>query len=388
MILRWFTSRTVRKAIDLRQQVRRLINEQRDIVNAGAIANLERAIDDLNRTLELNPGRSDVERSMANLITVAEQSLKTYPNAAVRENVKEIFSAATVILAFTTFFLQLTKIPTGSMQPTLYGIVSENLRDSSDVKVPGRISRFLGYWIHGISYYQITAKADGSIEKVEAPQLIFPFVKRQRIKAGGHWYTVWFPPERLAERAGLGVGQELRKGEDIIRLKVVSGDHLLMDRLTYNFRRPRRGEIIVFKTKGISELPQGQLYIKRLVALGGERVRIGNDQHLVINGQRLDAATPRFENVYTFNPTRPEHNYFGHVNQHVASRMVIGSIAHFFKTESDEYFVKPHHYLAMGDNTMNSYDSRQWGAFSDRNVIGKCWFVYWPFTDRFGWGNR
>jgi hypothetical protein len=43
------------------------------------------------------------------------------------------------------------------------------------------------------------------------------------------------------------------------------------------------------KTKGIPGLPEGQLYIKRLVALGAEHVRIGNDQHLIIDGQRLDA---------------------------------------------------------------------------------------------------
>jgi type IV secretory pathway protease TraF len=42
----------------------------------------------------------------------------------------------------------------------------------------------------------------------------------------------------------------------------------------------------------------------------------------------------------------------------------------------------------MGDNTMNSFDSRGWGAFPATNVIGKSFFVYWPITDRFGWGHR
>jgi signal peptidase I len=40
----------------------------------------------------------------------------------------------------------------------------------------------------------------------------------------------------------------------------------------------------------------------------------------------------------------------------------------------------------MGDNTMNSLDSRSWGAFPAVSVIGKSFFVYWPLTERFGWG--
>jgi signal peptidase I len=42
----------------------------------------------------------------------------------------------------------------------------------------------------------------------------------------------------------------------------------------------------------------------------------------------------------------------------------------------------------MGDNTMNSSDSRFWGDFPGRQVIGKSFFVYWPITKRFGWGNQ
>jgi signal peptidase I len=45
-------------------------------------------------------------------------------------------------------------------------------------------------------------------------------------------------------------------------------------------------------------------------------------------------------------------------------------------------------FFAMGDNTLNSSDSRSWGDVPRENVIGKCWFVYWPFTERFGWGTR
>ena len=44
--------------------------------------------------------------------------------------------------------------------------------------------------------------------------------------------------------------------------------------------------------------------------------------------------------------------------------------------------------MPMGDNTCNSLDSRFWGAIPEYYVIGKSFFVYWPITSRFGWGNQ
>jgi signal peptidase I len=255
------------------------------------------------------------------------------------------------------------------------------------------VARYGEYWVRGVSYYHVVAERDGMLSEAEPPTQLLPFVKRQRLLIGDKWYAVWFPPEALLARAGLHVGQYFRAGDEVIKLKVVAGDHLLVDRFTYNFRRPKRGEIFVFKTKGIAENERehpepGQLYIKRLVALGGEHVRIGNDQHLIIDGKRLDSSTPHFEKVYDFPPVFQENHYFGHVNQFVANRYGRINLAPKFPDEDSEFVVPPHTYLAMGDNTMNSFDSRAWGPVPCQNVIGKCCFVYWPFTERFGWGTR
>ena len=388
MILQWFLSRTVRKAVELRQHVRRLVNEQRDLLTSDAVTRITAASDELHAAVASKRPKKELEAEIGKFIEVADRWLKPYPSPGIRDNVKEFFVAATVILAFTTFFLQLTKIPTGSMQPTLFGITEQDLRSDSNFEMPGFFTRCVRYWKSGITYFRVTAEVDGAVEKIEPAKRIFPFVKKQRIKVGSEWYTIWLPPDDLMKRTGLRYGQSFRAGEDIIRAQVVSGDHLLVDRLTYNFRRPQRGEIIVFKTRGIKTLVQDQLYIKRMVALPNERVKIGNDHHLEINGERLDAATPHFENVYGFNSSTGRWRYIGHVNQTVANRLTQARLAQLFRTETEEQVVGKDRYFAMGDNTLNSLDSRTWGGLPQKNVIGKCWFVYWPFTDRFGWGTR
>jgi len=173
-------------------------------------------------------------------------------------------------------------------------------------------------------------------------------------------------------------------------MKVTAGDHLFVDRLTYNFRAPKRGEIIVFETKGIDRLPQDQFYIKRMVAMSNEKVQIGDDRHLLIDGKRLDASTPHFEKVYSFDPNKPprDSQYSGHVNGRMIRKYYpeMPVFTPYFLDSSAVYSVQPDHYLVMGDNTMNSFDSRGWGDFPANNVIGRSFFIYWPVTDRFGGG--
>jgi signal peptidase I len=176
---------------------------------------------------------------------------------------------------------------------------------------------------------------------------------------------------------------QLKKGEVFLRTKMISGDHLFVDRFTFNFRRPRRGEVIVFETKGIDLLEtqkwgisRDQYYIKRLVGLGGEQIHIGGDHHLIIDGKRLDASTPGFSKVYGAPANSGVSAYDGHTQ------------VEKFANESKEFEVRPKHYLVMGDNTRSSLDSRYFGDFSREYVIGKAAFVYWPFTQRFFFGYK
>ena len=405
MNLNWFLSRTVRHATHMRKHVWHLLCAQRDLLSPTAIEKVTVAVNNLEKACAGTLDKKALHDQMTSLETVANKWLKPYPGAALRENVEVLLVAIVVAMGIRTFFIQPFKIPTGSMQPTLYGITHENL--GPDAPIPGRLSRFVNYWINGVSYKQVPAQADGVITQVdEVPRRFLLFNLWQRFELGGRTHTVWFPPENLWRRvvardengALVPLGdpyarsvKHFKKGEDVIRLKVNSGDHLFVDRLTYNFRPPRRGEIIVFETKNIPAMPpdqQGQFYIKRLVALGGEKVRIGDDRHLYIDGKRLDATTPHFERVYSFDPATPpaDSRYSGHVNDH--------GVAPLFPDAQAVLPVPPGHYLAMGDNTVNSLDSRTWGSLPKESVIGRSFFVYWPLgsqdgrSSRFGLGNR
>jgi signal peptidase I len=382
MNLQWFFSRTARHAGHLHKHVHKLLSAQRDILSAQAIAAISEAMEQLQQAISHKSDTKALEGRMANLENVANKWLKPYPNPGLRENVEVFLVAIAVAMAIRTFFLQPFKIPTGSMQPTLYGITYENLIDRPDVAIPNALSGFFQFWLTGISYKEAVAPADGQL-LIELPTRFLLFNLFQKYSVGGVGGRVWFPEDKLFSEARLGNGMQLKKGEVFLRTKMISGDHLFVDRFTFNFRRPRRGEVIVFETKGIDLLEtqkwgisRDQYYIKRLVGLGGEQIHIGGDHHLIIDGKRLDASTPGFSKVYGAPANSGVSAYDGHTQ------------VEKFANESKEFEVRPKHYLVMGDNTRSSLDSRYFGDFSREYVIGKAAFVYWPFTQRFFFGYK
>src|SRR5665213_385593 len=333
MILRWFLSTTVRNAVAMRKQVHRFLCAQRDVLSPVALQLVSGALLDFQKALDARVDKAELKKDMAKLEAVANKWLKPYPHASMRENVEVLLVALAVAMAIRTFFLQPFKIPTGSMQPTLYGVTSKDLMGDKDFQMPTGLER-VKEWFEGISYVHVVAQADGVINQVSPMRKFLIFNIKQSLMIGGVEQTMWFPPDYgeappdvdpLVYRAGLRRDITYHKGDDVVNLRVSSGDHLFVDRLTYNFRKPQRGEIVVFDTDGVPNLNATQIasredtntfYIKRLVVLPNERVSIGDDRHLVINGQRLDASTPHFANVYGFNPddTPQDRRLSGHVN--------------------------------------------------------------------------
>lgn len=124
-----------------------------------------------------------------------------------------------------------------------------------------------------------------------------------------------------------------------------TGQFLIVDKLTYRFfSTPQRGDVIVFDYPGNTS----DDYVKRIIGLPGETIRIENGQVSIdnqpISEPYLDVITPGFY----------------------------------------ELTIPPNSYWVMGDNRTSSSDSRSWGVLESQFIIGKAWVTYWPPSE---WGT-
>jgi signal peptidase I len=131
-----------------------------------------------------------------------------------------------------------------------------------------------------------------------------------------------------------------------------NNEFVLVDKLTYDFVSPQRGDIVVFKYP----VQPWKDYIKRIIAVPGDRVTI-HDGGVYVNGRRLVESYIR--NPYPRNYSLPTIPFRG----------------------SD--VVPPGNYFVLGDNRDNSADSRFWGLLPRRDIIGRALLAYWPLQ-RFG----
>jgi len=124
------------------------------------------------------------------------------------------------------------------------------------------------------------------------------------------------------------------------------GEFLLTEKISYRFREPQRGEVIVFKAPG----PKKDEFIKRIIGLPGEKISI-KEGKVFINGRLLRESYIKDE--------------------------VITSGGSFLE-EGLEILVPKDHYFVLGDNRIASSDSRSWGFVSKEAITGKAWLIYWP----------
>jgi len=124
-------------------------------------------------------------------------------------------------------------------------------------------------------------------------------------------------------------------------------EYLLVNKLIYRVDKPNRGDVIVFKAPNN---PKND-YIKRIIGLPGETVKIANDK-IYINGNELNEFyIPSDYLTYIKN------------NPNVSLEVIL---------EDDQYFV-------LGDNRQHSSDSREWGILPKENIIGKAWLAVYPW---------
>jgi signal peptidase I len=113
---------------------------------------------------------------------------------------------------------------------------------------------------------------------------------------------------------------------------------LVVNRLAYRWKEPKRGDIIVFRFPSDPK----RRFIKRVIGLPGDVVAV-HDGQLYINGLALDepyiTEAPRYQG---------------------------------------DWRLSPYEVFVLGDNRNNSSDSQNWGPLHIDEIIGKAVFVYWP----------
>lgn len=143
-------------------------------------------------------------------------------------------------------------------------------------------------------------------------------------------------------------------------LRLLPGERNLPPREIYPFRMPRRGDVVVLEAPTNEVDGQSVDYIKRVVALPGEKVQV-KDGRVYINDKPLDESAQDG----------------GYLSE--ATDCLSGPLC-------EPYVVPPNSVVVMGDNRSNSQDSRSWSAEPglplDR-IVGKAWVSYWPRNE---WG--
>ena len=129
-------------------------------------------------------------------------------------------------------------------------------------------------------------------------------------------------------------------------------EYLVIDELTYQFREPQRGEVVVFRYPNNPK----EFFIKRIIGMPGETIVIKNGQILIKSGS--EANEPFFlqeDYLPSDLKTFPE----------------------------KEYVLDKVQYLVLGDNRRNSSDSRSWGPLDKKFITGRAFFRAWP-PSKFG----
>ena len=129
------------------------------------------------------------------------------------------------------------------------------------------------------------------------------------------------------------------------------GEYILTDKISYRFTKPKRGDVVIFK----SPTNQNVDFIKRIIALPGEKIEIKNRNIIIYNSDNPDGFT--LSEPYEF------------------IEPISGG---YYLKDGKKVDVPIDNYIVIGDNRTHSFDSREWGLLPKNSLIGKAWIRYWP----------
>lgn len=397
----FLTPRYVKIGRQFVKDARKLLAYKRDIVSGEVVAEVEKEIAALDTAVKARD-KAAVEKQAEALDKVCGKLTKPTPDAWWRENVEVFLVAIVVALGVRTFYLQPFTIPTSSMFPTLNGIIFHETKEEP----PNILIRLPQGAIFGRHYLNFVAEEQEELIAFRPAKSPLPFISRvpgvktgffsrtevvTKTKSGRERsYFVSEAPETMGAQfpPQKWIGRQFEPGEPILRGYFDAGDHVFVDKISYHFRKPRRGETFVFSTAKIPMIkainPTSQYYIKRLGGVPGDTLQI-RPPELFHNGKRAEEAG--FQRVMSGSLQEPTKDYRGYANGSLRERydQAVYVERMNYLAEPDETFsIPPDQYFALGDNSYNSWDSRGWGTVPAESLMGCAFMVYWPFWPHFG----
>ena len=393
-LLAWFTPVWRRQGHEAVSLLGRYMHQYRPQLSAEKLAALRGLRAELKEAL-LRWRREETKAAVERVQQLVE-GLPGFRRSAWVEVVESLFVITVVFLGVRTYFVQPFRIPTNSMWPSLNGIVVHPVEER-----PGLLRRAWDMVTLGSSYVDAVAEAPKRIEHLEERRKWILFTETLLHFDDGSSLAIPSASGAVMQylrAAGKAVYTPMglhflpyRAGETIMRARVDAGDMVLVNRMAYHFRRPRRGETFVFDTRGINtslsssaatmrDQSGGTHFIKRLCALPGDRVQI-KQPNVLINGEVCaDGGMRRVE------AREAPYNSTGYTaldaRRVPMAYLPQGRVALLSAAAPQHAWLRE--YLALGDNTENSLDSRYWGPVRQFNVLGPAAVTLWPFTSHWG----
>src|SRR6266566_2773991 len=232
-----FTSRYVKHSKLLLRHAQKYLRYKRDVLDAETYDAVAADIRRLHAALRQHD-RKQIEGRAEELDAKLHQLTPVTWESHWRENCEVILVAIVVAIGIRSYFLQPFKIPTGSMQPTLNGIIGY----PSEAPVPNILRRIGEFVVCGRNYIDVVSSEDDQVLQVEQKKIGF-FFTYSRIVCQHQSFLVYAPSDTLRTYFNVFAGRGYRRGEIVARGAVDTGDQVFVDKLTYNFVKPHRGDV-------------------------------------------------------------------------------------------------------------------------------------------------
>ncbi|MFI4912974.1 MAG: signal peptidase I [Sedimentisphaeraceae bacterium JB056] len=166
----------------------------------------------------------------------------------------------------------------------------------------------------------------------------------------------------------------------------IPGDRLAANKLVYKCETPKRGDLAVI----ISPEDSGIYFVKRIIAVAGDRVEI-KDNDVFVNGQELEREKVSYGDLngikVGFQGVPLAGDVYYETNGEVRYKIFLADVQYDEKKDSFEKItVAPNQYFVLGDNRNMSRDSRHFGCVEQDKIIARADYICWPAKDwsRFG----